>query len=279
MRKRKLAVEDEDQNQANVNEERSIKDRLRPLKKANVNEVENVPSYVCQCGYTTEKLRLTKQPFKCTNYIDILNHITFPPLKLLSVKDKPELSPHYNVVKKVPNKHWCLLIEIEAVSFSKKSYSLTGKTIYDEKVVVKFSDDSQTTTTFKWSDLSKGKTLAILYALKQSGDSGEEAGNTVVVSNRDNCFVFNASLNATIDMASLILENEDLGSDKVMGSDLVCFNCDVHIRKDNEEFSQYLEKKEPQTCPKCKRYVFCGKVFLTRFYFIDPFLKRINLIL
>ena len=278
MGKRKLAVEDDDQNQANDNEEHSIKDRLRPLKKANVNHV-NI-SYVCQCGYTNETPRLLKQPYKCTNNIDILNHITFPPLKLLSVKDKPELSLHYNVVKKVPNKHWCLLIEIEAVSFSKKSYSLTGKTIYNEKVIVKFSDDNQTTsTTFKWSDLSKGKSLAILYAHKQCGDSGEEASNTVVVSNRNNCFVFNASLTATIDMASLILENEDLGSDKVMCSDLVCFNCDVYIRKDNEEFSQYLEKKEPQTCLKCKRYVFCGKVFLTRFYFIDPFLKRINLIL
>jgi len=268
MRKRKLAVEDDDQSQDNVNEEQSIKDRLRPLKKANVNEVENVPSYVCQCGYTTETpLSLVNiQENKCANTMALLNHITFPPLKLLSVKDKPELSPHYNVVKKVPNKHWCLLIEIEAVSLNKKSYSLTGKTIYNEKVVVKFSDDSQTaSTTFKWSDLSKGKTLAILYAHKQSGDSGEEASNTVVVSNPDNCFVFNASLNATIDMASLILENEDLGSDKVLGSDLVCFNCECQIKKNNEE---YFEQKEPQMCPKCKRYVFCGKVFLTRFYLL-----------
>jgi hypothetical protein len=268
MGKRKLAVEDDDQNQVNVNEEQSIKDRLRPLKKANVNEEEKVSNYVCQCGYNTDTpLSLENiQENKCANTMALLNHIKFPPLKLLSVKDKPELSPHYNVTKKVPNKHWCLLIEIEAVSFGKNSYTLTGKTIYDEKVLVKFSDDCQTTsTTFKWSDLSKGKTLAILYAHKQSGDSGEESSNTVVVSNRDNCFVFNASLNATIDMASLILENEDLGSDKVLGSDLVCFNCDRHIRKNNEEFSQYLEKKEPQSCLKCKRYVFCGKVFIGAF--------------
>jgi hypothetical protein len=251
MGKRKLAVEDDDQSQDNVNEEQSIKDRLRPLKKANVNEEENVSNYVCQCGYTTKTpLSLVNiQENKCANTMALLNHITFPPLKLLSVKDKPELSPHYNVVKKVPNKHWCLLIEIEAVSFSKKSYSLTGKTIYDEKVVVKFSDDSQTTTTFKWSDLSKGKTLAIL---------------TVA---------FNASLNATINIARLMLVNEDFRAE---GIDLVCFNCECQIKKNNEE---YFEQKEPQTCPKCKRYVFCGKVFLTRFYFIDPFLKRINLIL
>ena len=98
--------------------------------------------------------------------------------------------------------------------------------------------------------LIKGKTIAILYAEKLD----DTESRTVHVSNLDNCFVFNASLNETLFTASVLLENADKRAEK---NDQICFGCEQPLRA--EKKSMRLDF-ETQTCDKCKLFSFCRKV-------------------
>jgi hypothetical protein len=131
--------------------------------------------YVCHCGYDPRKTNAVDQEtkyHKCATTVALLNHITFPSIQMLSVVDKPTCL-YYNLNNKnqaaatavFPNKHWALLVEIVTFESTKTSFSLMGKTLYDEEVNVQFDCKNTSPTTFSWSDLSKGILCFILFFL------------------------------------------------------------------------------------------------------------------
>jgi len=108
--------------------------------------------YICRCGYdSTSNNNITQE--KCENTLALLNHITFPSLKLLGVKG----SQTY-----LPKKHWAFLIEIIVFESTKTSFFLKGKTIFGEDVNVCFNnnkDENKPPTTFTWTDISIGMVI------------------------------------------------------------------------------------------------------------------------
>jgi hypothetical protein len=207
---------------------------------------EENSKYMCRCSYSIET-EATPNAEKCPINVALQNHVTYPPFKLLSSSESPS-AVHFNLTKHIPNKHWVLLVEIDEYSANKLSCSLKGKTLFGEEVCVVFnpSDKSKAPTTFAWSNMKKGNTIAIMYAEKKTND-------TVEVTNFDFCYVFNSKLKDLAMHASILLENADL---KSRHESPVCFKCDLTI---NNNDSYEPLNKEPIYCPKCNLAVFCGQ--------------------
>ena len=213
----------------------------------------------CPCGYdphshTSDLLgillleeRLQKKDGKCNSKKQpFLNHITFPPFELLSNYDTGDLPDYHwswsrgDVVK--PRRHWATLLEIfDAWEFRRKTLHTWNQ--YGQRVAVHFyHEDYQEPTTFKWSDVRIGHTLAILYPTRHLF---MDSSRGIRQEDLDSCFVFRANLAQLEREAQKLINSAEAKA--LNRPECTCFACGK-IRTDLK------------TCGNCHLARYCDKV-------------------
>ena len=66
----------------------------------------------CICGYIPGKRTISDN--ECLNNLPLLNHITYPSLKMIPDKDEVK-ELFYDKETGDPKLHWCLLVEIQGI--------------------------------------------------------------------------------------------------------------------------------------------------------------------
>jgi hypothetical protein len=188
---------------------------------------------ICDCGFNPNK-KSKKTDEHCSIKLPLLNHLSFPSLKMLP--DTEEINDlFYDTVEGSPKFHWCLFIQIEEKIDATSWLGFTG---FFEKVTLILQNESEERlTSFSWDDLKKGNTVAILYA--------EKTQAKVIETCLDYVFVFKASGKEVFEEATKLLINQDLLSKKISAS---CFHCGISA--DSSKLSR---------CTKCLQSKYCSK--------------------
>ncbi len=221
----------------------------------------------CECGYAPHDkvnkqiLRLMKKNYckykdainaiednqfrekNCNVKYGLDNHITFPPVSLLS--DCNETSDlYYDTTTGNPKRHWALVVEINHLLYHPNRIGFGGFNLYGDEIHVYFEcDKDEKPTTFSWSDLKDGNTMVILYAEQRSFPNGD---SMVVESNLDSCFIFRESLEMVKSEANQLMMDAELMARNCPSS---CFSCGY------SNSAQTLNR-----CANCKLAKFCSKV-------------------
>jgi len=187
----------------------------------------------CDCGYDPESKKTSPTAEDCPVTQALSNHITFPSVKIMpDVDDSNKI--YYDQDEGTPLKHWCFLVELHEL---KQPRRWSGFTPFGELVTVDFQNEpDEKPTTFAWSDLKAGNTLAILYAEKQ--DRTE-----IVEENLDSCYVFKSNLIDLLEEAKRLLNDSDMNAVDEKSS---CFGCGVICEKISR-------------CGNCKLAKYCSR--------------------
>lgn len=204
----------------------------------------------CDCGYDPEHKKKGSNEEKCPVTLALNNHITFPSLKMLPKDDDPK-ELFYNTETGTPKQHWCFLIELHE-SLAPRTWS--GFTTFGEKVVLKFDNDNdEKPTTFSWSDLKSGHTVAILYAEKYDKIQ-------IIESNLDSCYIFKTNFIDLFDEARHILNDADFNAKEEKSA---CFGCGITCenisRCANCKLAKYCSRECQSKCWKASHKKMCSQ--------------------
>ena len=119
----------------------------------------------------------------------------------------------------------------------------SGFSLFGEKVSLNFASDKEPTT-FAWSDLKQGHTVAILYAQKNRDSK-------VIQDCLNKCFVFKSALVGLLDEAKNLLNDSDLQAKTEKSACFGCFNvCEKISRCSSCKLAKYCSVECQQKCWK-----------------------------
>lgn len=108
----------------------------------------------CECGYIPNKWR--NKDNKCRINLPLLNHISYPSLKMIPHKDEiKEL--FYDQDNGDPKFHWCILIEIKQKINCNNWWGFTS---FGEKLDLEIQQEEQPTT-FDSNEIKSDNTVGI----------------------------------------------------------------------------------------------------------------------
>ena len=106
----------------------------------------------CICGYIPGKRTISDN--ECLNNLPLLNHITYPSLKMIPDKDEVK-ELFYDKETGDPKLHWCLLVEIQE---NIDANNWLGCTSFGEKLKLEIQQDDKSNT-FDWKDIKSQNTV------------------------------------------------------------------------------------------------------------------------
>jgi hypothetical protein len=208
----------------------------------------------CECSYDPfeEKISKAKEK-KCSVQKALLNHLTFPSFDLMTKYDEPSLLYfHQGEAHYWPIRHWATLVDItHDLTFGRpgcQGYNQFGEVVR----VFFYHDNTDTPTSFEWSDLQPNNTLAILYPERKVFLDMTEG---IREENLDSCFIFKAPLKIVQEEAQKLLNNADM-----VGVEKQCFNCG-------------LKSERLSHCANCKLANYCSKVIFRKYIIEILFIK------
>lgn len=221
----------------------------------------------CECGYAPHKkidkqiVRLMKKNRKfyseninsieenikkevsCPGRHSFCNHITFPPISIMSNCDETS-NIYYNIETGQPKVHWALIMEINHILKHPNKVAFGGFNIYGDQIHVYFvSEKEERPVTFSWNDIKEGNTIVILYPEQKIFPNGD---SLIIETNLDSCFIFKESLEMVKQEAnSLFLDAELMAKNEISS----CFSCGYS----NKSYSTFIR------CAHCKLAKYCSK--------------------
>ncbi|CAF0805332.1 unnamed protein product [Brachionus calyciflorus] len=191
----------------------------------------------CSCGYKPEG-DLSDKYFHCLETKALRNHVTFPSFHFLSDVDN-QSEVYFKLIEDniIPKRHWAFLVEIDE-RMENEEHGFMGWSRFNENLPIPESNDKP--NSFQWSDLTKGQTMAILYAEKKM----IKRQMSICEETLDNCFVFKVNMEQLENEAVKVLDFKD---SQCQNKNLSCFNCGVELKEERLE------------CEKCKLAVYCSK--------------------
>lgn len=221
-------------------------DRDSPMFK---HMYEMVRKRKCDCGYNPESKKSKASDEKCPVTLAFNNHIRFSSLEILPKSE--DLKELFYDQEGIPRFHWCLLIELDE-KINPRCWS--AFTTYGERCILRFDNDKDVKpTTFAWSDLKTGHTVAILYAEKYDKMQ-------VVVDDLDSCFVFKSDIVDVSDEGKYLLDDADCNAKKEKSS---CFGCGITceriMRCSNCKLAKYCSRECQAKCWKESHKRLCSQ--------------------
>lgn len=181
---------------------------------------EDLVSTVCTCK------NLWECPLRSLH-----NHLTFPPITLLSDYNDPSALFYTGFDEGYikPSRHWCFLGKIQGTGMHPFRPSAVLEDKLGESITVTFYHDRfEYPMTFDWDDIRPGYTMAILYCEKKNM---LDLTVGIRAEHLNSIFVFKGSLEYITKQADLIGKR-------------VCFHCKKNCRK---------------KCGKCGIAKYCSK--------------------